>query len=87
MAAVFSIRQGVDFCGYRHFDNFVLLRKSTKLRQEKRIREIRDAVGSGEFDRDKCRSSLDSIAGWMRHAKTHRLKEKHGLAELRGLVA
>jgi len=84
---VFSVRQGVDFCGYRHFDNFVLLRKSTKLRQERRLREIRKAVEGGSFDRDKCRSSLDSMAGWMRHAKTHRLKEKLGLSELRELVA
>lgn len=86
-ADVFSIRQGVDFCGYRHFDNFVLLRKSTKLRQEKRILEIRDVVKSGNFDKEKCRASLDSMAGWMKHAKTHRLSEKYGISELRRCVA
>lgn len=86
-ADVFNIKQGVDFCGYRHFDNFVLLRKSTKLRQEHRIREIRAAMVDGDFDREECRASLDSIAGWMKHAKTHRLREKYGLDALRDQVA
>ncbi len=84
---VFNVRQGVDFCGYRHFDNFVLLRKSTKLRQERRIQKIRDCVNSGNFDREKCRASIDSMTGWMKHAKTHRLSEKYGILELRRCVA
>lgn len=84
---VFNVRQGVDFCGYRHFNNFVLLRKSTKLRQEKRIREIRDCVNNGNFDKEKCRASIDSMTGWMKHAKTHRLSEKYGISELRRCVA
>ena len=86
-ADVFDVKQGVDFCGYRHFNNFVLIRKSTKLREQRKIAEIKQAIESGNFDADSVRSSIDSILGWLKHAKTYRLKQKYQLYELRGKVA
>lgn len=86
-ADVFLEKQGVDFCGYRHFDNFILLRKSTKLRQIKRLKEIGNITSRGNFDIDKIRSSIDSMLGWMKHAKTYNLKQKYGIEKLRDGVA
>jgi len=86
-ADVFNVKQGVDFCGYRHFNNFILIRKSTKLREQKKIAEIKKAIESGNYDADSLRSSIDSIIGWLKHAKTYKLKKKYQLYELRAKVA
>ena len=84
---VFNVKQGVDFCGYRHFDNFVLLRKSTKQVQKKRISGLWKMIESGNYDRDSCRSSIDSMLGWMKHANSQNLKASMRIKELRELVA
>ena len=34
---VFNIKQGVDFLGYRHFDNYILVRKRTAKRMMKKV--------------------------------------------------
>lgn len=80
-ADIFDVKQGVDFCGYRHFNNFILLRKSTKLRQVKKLNKIKDDI-SNKSKREYYKSSLASIRGWMIHANTERLRNKYNLEEL-----
>lgn len=84
---VFSIRQGVDFCGYRHFDNFVLLRKSTKTRERRKIEEIKRLSRDGSINKNTARASIDSILGWMRHAKTKNLKRSLDVLNLRQFIS
>lgn len=84
---VFDIKQGVDFCGYRHFDNFVLLRKSTKKIEQRRIKDMWKKIKSGKYDKESIRSSVDSMIGWMKHANTENLKETMRIKELRDIVA
>ena len=84
---VFSIRQGVDFCGYRHFDNFVLLRKSTKTRERRKIEEIKRLLRDGDINKNTARASIDSILGWIRHAKTKNLKRSLDVLNLRQFIS
>lgn len=81
-ADLFDVKQGVDFCGYRHFNNFILVRKSTKNRQKRRIKEIAVDINKGNADKSML-SSLDSMAGWMKHAKTKNLKKSVNFEEIR----
>jgi hypothetical protein len=84
---VLSVRQGVDFCGYRHFDNFVLLRKSTKIRERRRIEEIKGLLDDGKIDKGTARACIDSILGWMRHAKTKNLRRSLDVLSLRQFIS
>jgi retron-type reverse transcriptase len=70
---VFPVKQGVDFLGYRHFDNYILLRKSTSKRVRKRLARLPGLYGSGRITAEQYRSSVASTWGWLKHANTHNL--------------
>lgn len=60
---LFKTKQGVDFCGYRHFGKYVLLRKSTAKRMKKRYKTfLTDEMLSEEY----IRSSKASMKGWLK---------------------
>jgi hypothetical protein len=80
---VFNVKQGVDFCGYRHFDNYILLRKSTAKRQIKNIRELPEKYMNGEITQDEMRSKIDSVLGWLKHARTYNLKKSLDIYKIR----
>ena len=79
---VYPVRDGVDFLGYRHFPDRILLRKSTARRIVRRFRRLPDLLDAGIINLDQFRSSLASITGWMIWAQTHNLAEKLRLGEL-----
>ena len=82
---LFNVKQGVDFCGYRHFNNFILLRKSTKLRQKKRIiKMFRDFNNKKKIE--YYRHSLASMKGWLIHAKTKKLIKQWNINKLELLL-
>ena len=64
---LFDVRQGVDFCGYRHFGKYVLLRKSTAKRTKRR------------FQRGVSPQSAASTAGWCKWACTYNFRRSLGL--------
>ena len=80
---VFNTKQGVDFVGYRHFDNYILVRKSTAKRMKKRILQIPSRYEHGEITLDEMRSQIDSISGWIGHANSHNFSTALKLKELR----
>lgn len=82
-ADVFNVKQGVDFCGYRHFDNYILVRKSTAKRQIKKLKELPGMYERGEITREQMRSTIDSIGGWLKHANTYNLKKSMQINEIR----
>jgi len=71
--SVFPVSQGVDFLGYRHFDNYILLRKSTTKRVRKRLERLPKLYEKGEITAEQYRSSVSSTWGWLKHANTHNL--------------
>ena len=70
---IFPVSQGVDFLGYRHFDNYILLRKSTARRVRKRLERLPKLYDRGEINAEQYRSSVSSTWGWLKHANTHNL--------------
>ena len=80
---VFNTKQGIDFCGYRHFDNYMLVRKSTARREIKLIKEIPRLIESGRLSPEKARAKIDSISGWIKHANSYNLRKSMELDNVR----
>ena len=76
---LFPIKRGIDFVGYRHFPEYVLLRKSTALRIKKRLKKLPLEFKSGIITSEQYRSILASIRGWLRWANTNNLQLNMGL--------
>lgn len=83
---LFPVSRGVDFLGYRHFPNYVLLRKSTATRVKRRLRNLPLLLASGRLSPVQYRSTLASISGWLRWANTHHLQLNLDLDKLRKVI-
>jgi hypothetical protein len=70
---VFPVSQGVDFLGYRHFRNYILVRKSTATRVRRRLANLPRLLATGEITAEQYRSSIASTRGWLKWANTHNL--------------
>lgn len=82
-ADVFNTKQGIDFLGYRHFDNYILLRKNTAKRIIRRFKELPENRKNGIITEEQYRATISSAYGWLKHANTHNLQMKLNLQELR----
>lgn len=71
--SLFPVSQGVDFVGYRHFRKYVLVRKSTAKRVQKRLKNLPQALKEGQITFEQFRSSLASTKGWLKWANAHNL--------------
>lgn len=72
---IFPTSHGVDFCGYRHFGKYVLVRKSTGLRIRRRFRKIEKKLNDGMGYTQKLDGQVASAHGVLCHACTHHLYE------------
>jgi len=81
---IFPVTQGVDFLGYRHFRDYILLRKSTAKRVQKRLKKLPHMLEAGQLTREQFRSSLASTMGWMKWANTYNLSLSLELERLWG---
>lgn len=68
---IFPIAQGVDFLGYRHFHDYILLRKSSATRIKRRIKKLPNLIGKNAISKDQLRSSLASVTGWLSWCNSH----------------
>lgn len=71
---LFPVSDGVDFLGYRHFRNYVLLRKSTAKRISKRLQILSKLYEAGRITIDHIRASIASSQGWLKWANTKNLQ-------------
>lgn len=84
---VFPVSRGLDFLGYRHFPaGYVLLRKRTAKRMQKRLRAIPAMLASGRMTPETARSVIASARGWMRWANTRNLAISADLTGLEQFV-
>lgn len=67
--------QGVDFCGYRHFKNYSLLRKRTGKKLKARYNSIYKELLSGCEVTEKMRGQVASGHGLLKHACTYHLRQ------------
>lgn len=71
-SSVYPVARGFDFIGYRHFNGFILLRKSAAKRIKRSILNI------GRY-RDFSEKSIGQLAayhGWMKWANCYRLRHE-----------
>jgi retron-type reverse transcriptase len=81
--SIFNNKQGVDFLGYRHFSNKILLRKTTSKRVMARIKELPKAYKNGIITIEQFESSLAATMGWIKWANTFNLQSKLKLKQLK----
>lgn len=81
-ADAFPISRGVDFLGYRHFHDYILLRKSTAKRFKKRVKEVQYLYQTGKLDRERYMSSLASMMGTLKWCNSKHLSESMELEKL-----
>ncbi|MDR1207055.1 MAG: RNA-directed DNA polymerase [Rickettsiales bacterium] len=72
---IFPVADGLDFVGYRHFKDFVMLRKRTARRIRDRMRKI------GEIT-DETRGQIASARGWLKHACSYNFRKSIGMDKL-----
>lgn len=83
---LFRTSQGVDFLGYRHFKDYILIRKSTVKRIRKRLERVRRAYLKGRMQHDKFRSIVASAYGWLKWANSYNLSLKLQMEELKEMA-
>ena len=69
--------RGVDFVGYRHFGDYVLLRKSTAKRMKKKMVAIHKKVSNGGELTYSEWCSINSYSGWLKWGNCHNLHNKY----------
>jgi len=67
---VFPVSHGVDYLGYRHFRDKILLRKSTAKRVDRKIKVMPSQLLAGYITETRFVSTLASFSGWIRWANT-----------------
>jgi len=85
-AEIFPIANGLDFVGYRHFPDFILLRKRTMKGLKKRMLKI---GRMGEIPPDQVetiRGAVASANGWMKYACSYNIRKSIGFARLKKKV-
>lgn len=82
-AEIYPVSTGVEFVGYRHFRDHILLRKSTAKRIKKRLQKLPGRLNHGDIDLDGMRSSIASTEGWMQWANAYNLSIKLKIAQLK----
>lgn len=69
--------RGVDFVGYRHFGDYILLRKTTSKNMIRKLRKISKKCQRGHEMTYSEWSSVNSYKGWVKWCNGHNLYLKH----------
>lgn len=72
-----SFVRGIDFVGYRIFQYFTLLRKSTVLQMRRRLISIQRKIYSGTEMTYSEWCSINSYKGWLMYCDSFRLSKKY----------
>ncbi len=74
---VFPTRvRGVDFVGYRHFGDYILLRKPTAKRMKRKLRKIYSkCINGGKITYSEW-CSINSYKGWLKWCNSYNLYKK-----------
>ena len=83
---IFPVSQGIDFLGYRHFTNYILVRKSTAKRIRKRMSHIEERILNGKLSKERARSQIASAEGWLKHANSYNFKNTLQLDKLKRIT-
>ena len=81
-SSVFPVTQGVDYLGYRHFKDYILLRKSTAKRVKRRMLRLPKMLANELITKEQYVSSIQSTNGWLKWASTNNLNISLKIKEL-----
>jgi len=73
---IFPVSNGVDFVGYRHFPDFILLRKRTAKKMAARMRQIGAMRDIPPDKADRIRGQVAAAHGWLKYACSYNLRKK-----------
>lgn len=73
--------RGIDFLGYRFFDGYTLLRKSTAKEMKKKMHKLENK--HTYTTSDMC--TIASYSGWLKHCNSFRLRNKY-ISKVKGRV-
>jgi len=79
---IFPISNGLDFVGYRHFPNFILLRKRTAKKIIRRLQKIGHMATVGE----RQRGQVAAAYGWMKFTNSYNIRKKLNLNKLKTMT-
>lgn len=80
---LYPVSHGIDFLGYRHFRNYILLRKSTARRVRRRLKRIEKLLESGKpINIRRIMGQLASALGWLKWANCHNFRIATEIQEL-----
>ena len=83
---LFPVSHGVDFLGYRHFPDKILLRKSTAIRIKRRLVLLHHKLINKSISKEYAVGVIASIRGWVQHAYTFNFCKSIHLLELERMV-
>jgi retron-type reverse transcriptase len=81
-ADIFPVARGLDFLGYRHFPDYVILRKSTVRRMKRRLLRLPSKYRAREIGFEEFRGSVASTNGWLKYACTYNLRRRIGFDKI-----
>ena len=79
---LYPVSTGVDFVGYRHFPEKILLRKRTAKRIKKKIAEKVYLYRTNQLPRERFESSLQAVKGWIVWAQSYHYRQALNLDSL-----
>lgn len=85
--SLFPVTQGLDFLGYRHFPDRILLRKRTAKKERKAVLQLWNDVNNNRIHNWKnALSRIDSISGWSKHAQCYNFRRSLCINDLREII-
>jgi hypothetical protein len=82
---IFPVKNGLDFVGYRHFKDFILLRKRTAKRIKARMLKIHE-TGRDKKMNTTIMGQIASAHGWMKHACSYNFRKSMCFEKLRNMI-
>lgn len=74
--AIFPIKHGVDFCGYRVYPTYLKPRKRNIKAARRRLKVLAKKVNNGTESIEKFKRSMASYLGYVQHCKGYNSMEK-----------
>lgn len=84
--SIFPVYQGVDFLGYRHWADKILLRKTTSKRVKNRMAKLPGRFSRGEITKEQYQSTIASTEGWLQWSDSHNLRKALRLDDLKEAI-
>lgn len=79
-------KYGVDFCGYRCFKKYVLLRKSTAKRIQKRFISIKYLIKTNNFNKLRIQGQIASAEGQLKHCCSYNFRKSLDIYTLKLMI-